>query len=90
MKRFVSLSSDEMYHNREYIELVQLDNEIKEEERSQTEWTPGMIFASEDSLKYPRRLRNLLKRRLGLENVTGPFFSDCYFDNKVKITELPK
>lgn len=86
MEIFISFSAT----NKEYIELCELDKKIRSEEAAQVEWTPGMIFASEESLKYPRRLRRMLCRRIGLENISGPFLFDGYFDGDKKYTELPE
>lgn len=74
----------------DYLDLCDVDRKIRESEHSSLEWTPAMIFANDESLVYPKRYRNLLKRRLGLEEVSGPFFDNHFYNGKEMFETLPQ
>lgn len=78
-----------MVGNNDYKDLCDVDAKIRSAEEHTLEWTPAMIAANDDALIFPKRLRNMYRRRLGLENVSGPFYPDHYFNDGIKHTELP-
>ena len=75
MEIMISLSTD--YNS--YEELCKVDQEIRDTELDQREALPAVIDVMEQSLIWPRRRRRMIQRRHGLDDVTGPFYSDHYF-----------
>jgi len=68
----------------DYKALCKLDAHIRDTERDQLEALPAVIHYLDDQLVWPRRNHRLLCRRIGLENVSGPFYEDHYLDNGVR------
>lgn len=67
-------------NNSEYMRLCEIDSNIREEAKASPDmWRRDWRFK-----------RNLYKKKLGLENVSGPFFPNYYLDGTEKVLKLPQ
>lgn len=68
----------------DYRELCKIDAKINSLLNDQREAMPAVIHLIDEELVWPKRLHRQLRRRIGLDNVEGPFYEDHYLDNGVR------
>ncbi|AXG67246.1 hypothetical protein HOU09_gp202 [Dickeya phage vB_DsoM_AD1] len=68
----------------DYAELCKIDAKIRGLMMDQREAMPAVIHLIDDELVWSKRLHRQLRRRIGLENVDGPFYEDHYLENGVR------
>ncbi|QZE56742.1 hypothetical protein pEaSNUABM40_00209 [Erwinia phage pEa_SNUABM_40] len=68
----------------DYKELCRIDAKINSLLNDQREAMPAVIHLIDDELVWPKRLHRQLRRRIGLDDVSGPFYEDHYLDNGVR------
>lgn len=68
----------------DYAELCKIDAKINSLIMDQREAMPAVIHLIDKDLVWPKRLHRQLRRRIGLDDVSGPFYADHYLDNGVR------